>query len=179
MKVKYNECFKIEERRIQTELENFEKHLSLINFNKETVLKAVEELDSGNIQIGIGTPTEPAPGQNEKMNNSATFSSKIDNFKKLQDELEEQTGKLQEAQISYPTVQYGLDGFNSIEKDIEQLVTVNHNKYLMSDKRIAFFGDTNKVMLLDVKRMEWQIKTINNNAVQPGSSSPSQRMGGY
>ena len=49
IKVKYNECFKIEERRIQTELENFEKHASLINFNRDTVLKAVEELDSGSI----------------------------------------------------------------------------------------------------------------------------------
>ena len=76
-------------------------------------------------------------------------------------------------------MQFGLDGFANIEKDIEQLVAVNHNKYLMSDKKIAFFGDTNKVMMLDVKKMEWQIKTINNNAIQPGSSSPSQRMSGY
>lgn len=83
IKVKYNDCFKIEEKRIQTELENFEKHQSLINFNRDTVLKAVEELDSGNIQIGIGTPSESAAAQNDKMNNSATFSSKIDSFKKL------------------------------------------------------------------------------------------------
>jgi predicted transcriptional regulator YheO len=34
----------------------------------------------------------------------------------------------------------------------------------MSDKKIAFFGDTNKVMLLDLKRNEWTIKTINNNS---------------
>ena len=33
----------------------------------------------------------------------------------------------------------------------------------MSDKKIAFFGDTNKVMLLDLKKSEWTIKTINNN----------------
>lgn len=33
----------------------------------------------------------------------------------------------------------------------------------MSDKKIAFFGDTNKVMLLDLKKNEWIIKTINNN----------------
>lgn len=33
----------------------------------------------------------------------------------------------------------------------------------MSDKKIAFFGDTNKVMLLDIKREEWTIQTINNN----------------
>lgn len=87
---------------------------------------------------------------------------------------------MQEAQISYPTVQFGLDGFANIEKDIEQLVTVNHNKYLMSDKKIAFFGDTNKVMMLDIKKMEWQIKTITNTTIHsPGPQSPSQRLGGY
>ena len=34
----------------------------------------------------------------------------------------------------------------------------------MSDKRIAFFGDTNKVMFLDLKKNDWVIKTINNNS---------------
>ena len=33
----------------------------------------------------------------------------------------------------------------------------------MSNKKIAFFGDTNKVMLLDIKTNDWTIKTINNN----------------
>jgi hypothetical protein len=37
----------MEEKRINQELENFEKHMSLINFNKETVAKIVEELESG------------------------------------------------------------------------------------------------------------------------------------
>jgi hypothetical protein len=31
----------------------------------------------------------------------------------------------------------------------------------MSDKKIAFFGDTKKVILLDVKKNELTIKTIN------------------
>lgn len=47
VKLKYNDCFKMEEKRINQELENFEKHICLINFNKETVLKLVEELESG------------------------------------------------------------------------------------------------------------------------------------
>jgi len=55
-----------------------------------------------------------------------------------------------------------MDGFDIIEKEIEQLIYINHNKYLMSDKKIAFFGDTNKVMYLDLKRNEWAIKTINS-----------------
>lgn len=57
-----------------------------------------------------------------------------------------------------------MDGFDIIDKEVEQLVSIFHNKYLMSDKRIAFFGDTNKVMYLDLKKGEWTIKTINNNS---------------
>jgi len=56
-----------------------------------------------------------------------------------------------------------MDGFDIIDKEIENLININHNKYLMSEKKIAFFGDTNKVMLLDTKTNEWSIKTINNN----------------
>jgi len=59
-----------------------------------------------------------------------------------------------------------MAGFDVISKEVENLVSINHNRYLMSDKNIAFFGDTNKVMLLDLKKGEWTIKTI---------SSPSQR----
>lgn len=49
------------------------------------------------------------------------------------------------------------------------MVQISHNKYLMSDKKIAFFGDTNKVMLLDLKKQDWAIKTINNNSGSGGS----------
>jgi hypothetical protein len=57
-----------------------------------------------------------------------------------------------------------MDGFDIMSKQVEQLIYINHNKYLMSDKKIAFFGDTNKVMLLDLRKDEWSIKTINNNS---------------
>ena len=107
--------------------------------------------------------------------NSSQFSSKIDHFRKLQDELDESTARLQDTQVSYPTVQYAMEGFSTIEKEIEQLVSVSHNKYLMSEKKIAFFGDTNKVMVLDIKKNEWQIKTINNNQII--NSSPSRANG--
>jgi len=149
IKIRYNDCFQIEEKRINQELENFEKHMSLINFNKETVTKTVEELESG--------PTE-------KINGGSEVSTKIDNFKKIQDDLNEQTAKLQDIQISFPQVQISMDGFDNIDKELEYLIKINHNKYLMSDKKIAFFGDTNKVMLLDLKSFEWVIKTINNNS---------------
>jgi hypothetical protein len=38
----------------------------------------------------------------------------------------------------------------------------------MSEKKIAFFGDTNKVMMLDLKKNEWIIKTISNNSSNQG-----------
>ena len=76
IKLKYNDCFKMEEQRINQELENFEKHMSLINFNKETVFKIVEELESG---------------QSNKISGGSEVANKIENFKKIQDELEEQT----------------------------------------------------------------------------------------
>ena len=53
--------------------------MSLINFNKETVRKAVEELEAG-----------PA----EKINGGSDVSSKIDYLKNIQDDLNEQTSRL-------------------------------------------------------------------------------------
>lgn len=60
-----------------------------------------------------------------------------------------------------------MEGAQNIEKDLEQLAHVSHNKYLMSDKKIAFFGDTNKVMLFDLNKQDWAIHTVNANADQP------------
>ena len=45
LKKEYNEAFNQELDRVNVEQENFEKHMSLINFNKETVSKLVTELD--------------------------------------------------------------------------------------------------------------------------------------
>lgn len=70
-----------------------------------------------------------------------------------------------------------MGGFEKIEKEVETLISINHNKYLMNNKKIAFFGDTNKVMLLDIKKGDWVIKTINNNSNSNrgiGASSGSQ-----
>jgi hypothetical protein len=67
-----------------------------------------------------------------------------------------------------------MDGLDAISKEVENLVSINHNKYLMSDKKIAFFGDTNKVMLLDLKKNEWQIKTIATNSSRLGLNQNAQ-----
>ena len=58
----------MEEKRINQELENFDKHMSLINFNKETVNKIVDELESG---------------QPYKIQGGSEVANKIENLKKV------------------------------------------------------------------------------------------------
>ena len=58
---------------MHAEQENFEKHMSLINFSKETVLKVAQELDQC---------------QGKKIQGSDT-ANKLDNFRRQQDELSE------------------------------------------------------------------------------------------
>jgi hypothetical protein len=66
--------------------------MSLINFNKETVQKTVDELASS----GANTSDTKVLG--------SEVSTKLDNFKQMQDELEDQTNKLQDVQVSFPQV---------------------------------------------------------------------------
>ena len=45
IKKSYNDAFNQELGQVNNEQENFEKHLSLINFSKETVVKTASELE--------------------------------------------------------------------------------------------------------------------------------------
>jgi hypothetical protein len=45
LKKEYNEHFNLELDRVNNEQENFQKHMSLINFTKDTALKTVQELE--------------------------------------------------------------------------------------------------------------------------------------
>ena len=45
LKKEYNDAFNIELDRVNIEQENFEKHMSLINFSRETVQKTAQELE--------------------------------------------------------------------------------------------------------------------------------------
>jgi hypothetical protein len=45
-KLKYSDSLKVEECRINREQENFEKHLSLVNFCKENVKQNTKELEN-------------------------------------------------------------------------------------------------------------------------------------
>jgi len=46
VKLKYVEALGVEEVRIMREQENFEKHLSLIHFSRETVAKTTHEIEN-------------------------------------------------------------------------------------------------------------------------------------
>ena len=73
LKKDYNEAFNLELDRVNLDMENFEKHMSLINFNKETVHKLVTELDQF---------------QGKKIQGSE-ISNKLENFKRQEEELKD------------------------------------------------------------------------------------------
>ena len=52
VKLKYAEALQVEEARIMREQENFDKHLSLIRFCKENVVKTCQEIDNFEMIIG-------------------------------------------------------------------------------------------------------------------------------
>mmetsp|Transcript_23569 Transcript_23569/g.23228 ORF Transcript_23569/g.23228 Transcript_23569/m.23228 type:complete len:96 (+) Transcript_23569:473-760(+) len=45
LKMEYNDAFNVEFKRVNLEQENFEKHMSLISFSKDNVLKTSQELE--------------------------------------------------------------------------------------------------------------------------------------
>lgn len=45
LKKAYNDAFTLELSQVNAEQENFEKHLSLVNFSRETVVKTAQELE--------------------------------------------------------------------------------------------------------------------------------------
>jgi len=77
-KLKYSDALKVEECRINRELENFEKHLSLVNFCKDNVSKSTKELENF---------------RNKQIKGS-DIANRLESFKRQEEEFSEQTGKL-------------------------------------------------------------------------------------
>ena len=73
IKKAYNDAFNLELSQVNVEQENFEKHLSLINFSKETVAKTAQELESH---------------QGKKIAGSE-IANKLENFKRQEEELKD------------------------------------------------------------------------------------------
>ena len=60
--------------------------------------------------------------------------------------------------MTYPQIEFSTD---KMDEAIKQLAQVHHRTVKMTNKKICFFGDTNKVVIFDVHSEQWQIKTIN------------------
>lgn len=84
--------------------------MSLINFNKETVQQTVDELSTSNHN-----------STDQKIQGSE-ISNKLDNFKQMQEDLEMQTRKLQEVQVSFPHIQMSMEGYDEMLKQLETLI---------------------------------------------------------
>jgi hypothetical protein len=69
-KLKYSDALKVEEMRINREQENFEKHLSLVNFCKENVVKSMKEIQT--------LPNKQIKG--------TEIANKLENFKRNEEE---------------------------------------------------------------------------------------------
>ena len=65
---------------------------------------------------------------------------------------------LQPIQMTYPHIEYCTE---KLENSIKNLANVHHRTVKMTNKKLCFFGDTNKVIILDLHDESWTIKTIN------------------
>ena len=124
------------------EQENFDKHLSLIRFCKENVVKTCQEIDNFR----------------GKQIKGSDLANKVDNFKNQEETLTQQTNALQPIQMTYPQVEFNTQ---KLQMGIKDMASVHHRTVKMTNKKLCFFGDTNKVIVLDLHDETWQIKTIN------------------
>ena len=60
--------------------------------------------------------------------------------------------------MTYPHIEYCTE---KLEGGIKDLANVHHRTVKMTNKKLCFFGDTNKVIVLDLHDESWTIKTIN------------------
>ena len=71
----------------------------------------------------------------------------MENFKRQEEELHSQTEKLAPIQMTYPQIEFNTE---KLEDAIKLLAQVHHRTVKMTNKKICFFGDTNKVVIFDV-----------------------------
>jgi hypothetical protein len=57
--------------------------------------------------------------------------------------LKDYSDKLQTIKISYPNVEYSTAEF---EKGLKSIASVAHRTIIMTNKKLCFFGDNNKVL---------------------------------
>lgn len=141
IKKEYNDAFNSELNRVNIDMENFEKHISLIAFSKDTVVKTASELETY---------------ENKKITGSE-IANKVENFKRQEEELKEQTTKLVSIRIAYPSVDFNATEF---DKTLRHVANIQHRSTVMTQKKVCFFGDQNKVMQLDLQTEKWRVKQL-------------------
>ena len=137
----------MELKRVHLEQENLEKHLSLISFSKDNILKTSQELE----------------GLQGKRVQGKDLQNKLENFKRQEEELKEQTEKLSGIKVTYPSVEYSIIGFEDIAKNA---ATISHRAVVMANKKICFFGDNNRVLSFDIQTEKWRCKTLNRSSFE-------------
>ncbi len=64
---------------------------------------------------------------------------------------------MQSIKIAYPSIEFNNLDF---ERSLRFLASVSHRAIMMTQKKICFFGDTNKVLILDLLTEKWRVKTL-------------------
>ena len=93
------------------EQENFDKHLSLIRFCKENVMKTCQEIDNFR----------------GKQIKGSDLANKVDNFKNQEETLTQQTNALQPIQMTYPQVEFNTQKLQMGIKDMASVPPVTRN----------------------------------------------------
>lgn len=126
---------------INEEVDNYQNQLSLLDYNKSNVEKILEEMDE--------------KGKVEKHQ-----KSKLENIKKMAETAHDQTKKLKPIQLSFPNIVFCHSDTDRVLRKIGDLSFTSH----MKNKRICFFGDTNKVMEYSLSNSKWSIRTLNTHS---------------
>lgn len=114
----------------------------MINFCKENVQKTTIEIDNFRGKQIKGTDV----------------ANRLENFRRQADELSTVTEKLMPIGMTYPSIEFNTDKLDSA---IKNLAHVHHRTIKMTNKKLCFFGDANKVIVMDLHTEQWYIKTIN------------------
>ena len=77
--------------------------------------------------------------------------------------MQAQTEKLQPFKISIPTVETNPE---ELLVQIQKVARIDKGAVNMENKKLCFFGDTNKVMILNVAGETWQVKSIQPNGCE-------------
>lgn len=85
------------------------------------------------------------------------ISNKLENFKRQEDEMKDQTDKLHPIKAAYPAFELNT---SDLDKSLRTIGTIQHRTVMMTNKKLCFFGDANKVMCLDLQTEKWTIKTL-------------------